>query len=81
MASTPIAGLAVPAVVGHRPYMVSSRFARRHVVVTGTRLLPYIRPVVGVVVAPGLDESRAYRPLRPIGIKCHRPVQVFDTPV
>ena len=30
----------------------------------GTGLLPYIRPVNGDVIPPGLDEMRAYRPYR-----------------
>ena len=35
---------------------------------TGTGLRSYIRPVVGVV-APGLDEVRAYRPVRTPGLQ------------
>ena len=35
--------------------------------VTGTRLLPYIRPVIEPIVASGLDDLRAYRPYQHIG--------------
>ncbi len=31
--------------------------------------------------APGLDEMRAYRPYRDIGMRCPRGSQVFNTPV
>jgi hypothetical protein len=36
--------------------------------VTGTGLLPYIRPVGEEHLSSGLDEMRAYRPFRPIGM-------------
>jgi hypothetical protein len=36
--------------------------------VTGTGLLPYIRPVDEGRCPSGLDEIRAHRPYRPIGI-------------
>ena len=51
------------------PYMVSSRLARPCLSMTGTGLLSYIRPVGEGPRPSGLDEVRAYRPYRPIGVK------------
>ena len=50
------------------PYMVSSRIGRPCSSVTGTGLLSYIRPVDEGRGPSGLDEMRAYRPYRPIGV-------------
>ena len=50
------------------PYMVSSRIGRPCLSVTGTGLLSYIRPVDEGRRPSGLDEMRAYRPYRPIGV-------------
>ena len=50
------------------PYMVSSRLARPCAISTGTGLLSYIRPVGEGPRPSGLDEVRAYRPYRPIGV-------------
>ena len=49
--------------------MVSSRIARPCSNLTGTGLLSYIRPVGEGPRPSGLNEVRAYRPYRPIGVE------------
>ena len=64
------------------PYMVSSRIGRPCLSATGTGLLSYIRPVDQGRCPCGLDEMRAYRPYRPIGVVMRlRISQGCDTPV
>ena len=64
-------------------YMVSSHFARPSIkLVTGTGLLPYIRPLDEALYWPlALMSIRAYRPYRFIDLKDPGEYQVFSTPV